>query len=217
MSVTLADFNNDRVLDITVANNNIDSIDIFLGYGNGSFAPVLMWRWRISDHDCNQCILLGHGDGIVMKQIIYAIDNGSKSYSVAVGDFNSDTILDIAVANFGSNDVRILLGYGNGNFSIRASYSTGDLSGPPSIAIADFNRDCFLGIAVANWNSKDVVLLYGKGDSTFEKPYSYLMGYGSVISTVAIDDFNRDNWTDISVANYGTSHTGIRLQTCDNI
>ncbi|CAF4456826.1 unnamed protein product, partial [Rotaria socialis] len=163
------------------------------------------------------CILLGHGDGIVMKQIIYAIDNGSKSYSVAVGDFNSDTILDIAVANFGSNDVRILLGYGNGNFSIRASYSTGDLSGPPSIAIADFHRDYFLGIAVANWNSKDVVLLYGKGDSTFEKPYSYWMGYGSVLSTVAIDDFNRDYWTDISVANYGTSHAGIRLQTCDNI
>ncbi|CAF1656454.1 unnamed protein product, partial [Rotaria magnacalcarata] len=42
MSVALADFNNDSALDITVVNNNIDSIDIFLGYGNGSFAPVLI-------------------------------------------------------------------------------------------------------------------------------------------------------------------------------
>ncbi|CAF3639484.1 unnamed protein product [Rotaria socialis] len=211
--IVISDLNDDNVLDIAVASIGFDVVGVFFGYVDVS----------------------------VIEQTAYSTRTGSDLIAVAIEDFNTDNKLDIvvvdfldgnivvllqngsrpfqniAVANFVSNDVRILLGYANGNFSIRASYSTGDLSGPPSIAIADFNRDCFLGIAVANWNSKDVVLLYGKGDSTFEKPYSYLMGYGSVISTVAIDDFNRDNWTDISVANYGTSHTGIRLQTCDNI
>ena len=36
--------------------------------------------------------------------------------SVAVGDFNNDTILDLAVADFFSDNVSILLGNGNGTF-----------------------------------------------------------------------------------------------------
>ena len=35
---------------------------------------------------------------------------------MAVGDFNKDTRLDIAVASYGSNNVGVLLGYGNGSF-----------------------------------------------------------------------------------------------------
>ncbi|CAF4277532.1 unnamed protein product [Rotaria socialis] len=199
IAVAIEDFNTDNKLDIVVVD--------FL--------------------DGNIVVLLQNGSRPFQSMSMCSTGEYSTLLYLTIADLNNDNHLDIIVINCGYDNIGvyyldmvmelILLGYANGNFSIRASYSTGDLSGPPSIAIADFNRDCFLGIAVANWNSKDVVLLYGKGDSTFEKPYSYLMGYGSVISTVAIDDFNRDNWTDISVANYGTSHTGIRLQTCDNI
>ena len=41
---------------------------------------------------------------------------GADPISVAVGDFNGDTILDLAVANSGSNNVSILLGNGTGTF-----------------------------------------------------------------------------------------------------
>ena len=43
-----------------------------------------------------------------------------------VGDFNHDGCLDIVVANYGSNTIGILLGYGNGSFATIVTYSTGD-------------------------------------------------------------------------------------------
>ena len=36
---------------------------------------------------------------------------------LAVSDFNNDTHLDIAVANYGSDNIGIFLGYGNGIFA----------------------------------------------------------------------------------------------------
>ncbi|CAF5182509.1 unnamed protein product, partial [Rotaria sp. Silwood1] len=41
----------------------------------------------------------------------YATD--SSPWSVAVGDFNNDTLLDIVVVNHGSDNVGIFLGWGN--------------------------------------------------------------------------------------------------------
>src|SRR5438093_1621109 len=41
---------------------------------------------------------------------------GNNPRSVAVGDFNADGRLDLAVANDGSSSVTILLGQGNGQF-----------------------------------------------------------------------------------------------------
>src|SRR6516165_12226270 len=51
-----------------------------------------------------------------------AFDDGSDPRSVAVGDFNSDGIPDLAVANFGTppsfsdSGVSVLLGKGDGTF-----------------------------------------------------------------------------------------------------
>ncbi|CAF5105621.1 unnamed protein product, partial [Rotaria sp. Silwood1] len=50
---------------------------------------------------------------------------GTSPNSVAVGDFNNDTHLDIVVANSKGNTVSVLLGYGNGSFTDQTTYSTG--------------------------------------------------------------------------------------------
>ena len=63
---------------------------------------------------------------------------GSGPASVAVGDFNGDGNLDLAVANFVDHTVSILLG-------------TGSL--PLSVAAGDFNGDGKLDLAVANLGS----------------------------------------------------------------
>jgi FG-GAP repeat protein len=44
----------------------------------------------------------------------YAVGAGPRS--VAMGDFNGDGKLDLAVANQNSNDVSVLLGNGDGTF-----------------------------------------------------------------------------------------------------
>jgi hypothetical protein len=61
---------------------------------------------------------------------------GSFPSSVAVGDFNGDGKLDLAVANQNSATVSILLGTGTGSFGAKTDFGTG--FNPVSVAAGDF-------------------------------------------------------------------------------
>ena len=85
---------------------------------------------------------------------------GNSPFSVAVGDFNNDTILDLAIANAGSNNVSILLGNGTGSFGTPATnFTVGTF--PFSVAVGDFNGDTILDLAVANQGFNNVSILLG--------------------------------------------------------
>ena len=73
---------------------------------------------------------------------------GTKPAAVAVGDVNRDGKLDLAVANTTSENVSILLGYGNGTFHAPTNFGVGHA--PAAIAIADLSGDGKLDLAVAN-------------------------------------------------------------------
>ena len=104
--IAVGDFNNDSRLDITVVNSYTDNVGIFLGYGNGNFS----------------------------NQTTYSTGSGSGPCGVTVSDLNNDHRLDIVVAICYSYAIGIFLGYGNGNFSTLATYSTGSNSWPNSIS-----------------------------------------------------------------------------------
>ncbi len=123
----------------------------------------------------------------------------SSAYSVAVGDFNGDGKLDLAVANYNTNNVSILLGNGDGTFQAAVNRSTG--SGPVSIAVGDFNGDGKLDLATANNNGNNVTILLGAGNGTFPVAHSY--GVGSAPASIAVGDFNGDGKPDLAVANSG--------------
>ena len=93
---------------------------------------------------------------------------GSRPNSVAIGDFNTDGVQDLAVANFNSDDVSVLLGQGDGTFAPQLRFAAGD--GPFSVAVGDFDADGRQDLAVANINSDDVSVLLGQGDGTFAAP-----------------------------------------------
>src|SRR2546422_11326533 len=57
-----------------------------------------------------------------------AFGTGTAPISVAVGDFNGDGKLDLAVANPDSDTVSILLATGTGSFGAKTDFGTG--SGP---------------------------------------------------------------------------------------
>src|SRR5262245_11661097 len=59
--------------------------------------------------------------------------------SVAVGDFNADGKLDLAVANGLAGNVSVLLGNGNGTFQAALNYAAGSF--PASVAVGDVNLD----------------------------------------------------------------------------
>jgi hypothetical protein len=83
---------------------------------------------------------------------------------VAVGDFNGDQKLDLAVASYGSG-VSVLLGNGQGSFGVPASFKVG--LEPDSVAIGDFNGDQKLDLAVANLADGNVSVLLGTGTGSF--------------------------------------------------
>src|SRR5205823_4698696 len=70
-------------------------------------------------------------------------------------------------------------------------------SGPCLHAVADFNADGHLDLAVPNYNDGTVSLLRGNGDGTFQ-PHADFPVMSSPISVVA-GDFNRDGRPDLGV------------------
>ncbi|CAF4810949.1 unnamed protein product, partial [Rotaria sp. Silwood2] len=127
---------------------------------------------------------------------------------VTVGDFNSDNRLDIAVANFGTNNIGIFHGFGNGSFSSQKEFSTGS-SRPLAIIAFDFNNDTLLDIATANYGTHSISIFYVDGDGNFSSPYVYKTDYDSYPSSLAAGDFNNDYFVDIAIANYGTNNIGV--------
>ncbi|CAF1324737.1 unnamed protein product, partial [Rotaria sp. Silwood1] len=180
--VTVADFNNDNRLDIAVANFGTNNIGIFHGFENGSFASQ---------------IELSTGS--------------SRPVAIIAVDFNNDSLLDIATANYGTHSVSIFYGYGHGNFSLPNTYSTGYDSLPFSLAAGDFNNDNYLDLAIANYGTNNVGILFGNTNRTFEKQITFLTGFASHPYSIAIGHFNDDGFVDIATANSGTHEIGVLL------
>jgi hypothetical protein len=80
---------------------------------------------------------------------------------VAVADYNGDRILDLAVANAGTNEgtgsVVMLLGTGGGAFKGGPSVPAG--ANPFSIVTGDFSGDGKPDLAVANADVDDITIL----------------------------------------------------------
>ena len=134
---------------------------------------------------------------------------GAYPKPIGTGDFNGDGKLDLAVANYGSNNVTILLGNGNGTFTLTASPAAAG-SGPDAIAVGDFNRDGKLDLAVANAYDNNVTILLGNGDGTFT-PSASSPPTGANPYAMAVGDFNEDGKLDLAVVNLGGGNVTILL------
>ena len=173
-SIAVGDFNGDGRLDVVVANNGINPA--------GGWLPGTV------------SVLLGHGDGTFQTHVEYATGAGPES--VAIGDFNGDHVLDLAVAARSDNVVSVLLGKGDGTFQPRVDYAAANAS---AVAVADFNQDGKADLAVAGAFSGGVVgILKGNGDGTFQPAVGYPAGH-FLINSLASGDFNGDGEVDLLV------------------
>jgi hypothetical protein len=185
-SVALGHFNNDNYFDIAIANSGTNNIGILLGYENRLFS----------------------------KMKTYSTGNDSNPMSLAIGDFNNDSLTDIVVASSQANNIAVFIGHGNGNFSTLITYLTDKESQPVSIDVGDFNRDYKPDIVLANFGLNNVCILFGCGNGTFTNQTCYPLGYNSRPNWVIFKDLNNDHWEDIAVAITDIDNIGILMNLC---
>ncbi len=242
-SVAPSDVNRDGKIDLVVAdsgdtNNNDSGANVFLGRGDGTFAPGIRYPagvrpFFISVADLNAdgkvdlvaanigfgplagsavSVLLGNGDGTFMAPASYP--TSTRADMVAVGDLNGDGRPDIAAAlpapEGGKGSVVVLINAGNGAFAAPVSYDPGaNLNySPNAIALGDLNGDCLPELVVDNG-----VGLMGTVTVLVNKGNGT---FGDPVSfpaglgprSIALGDLNDDNRTDIVVANYTGGSVG---------
>jgi hypothetical protein len=118
-------------------------------------------------------------------------------YSVFCADLDGDGDLDLAVANYDSDNVSILKNNGDGTFQPKEDYETGN--GPFSVFCADLDGDADLDLAVANFSSDKVSILKNYGDGTFQPKVDYGSTFGPM--SVFCADLDGDADLDLVVAN----------------
>ena len=127
--------------------------------------------------------------------------------AVAVGDFNRDGHLDLAVVTTTWSDpsrpdtVSILLGEADGTFGPAVGYPAGYR--PDYLIAGDFDEDGNLDLAIADYGEHYeggvVSILLGHGDGTFRDRVEYAAGTNPVF--VIAGDFNVDGYVDLAVGN----------------
>jgi hypothetical protein len=245
-SVAVGDFNGDSVPDLAVANASGNNVSVFLGNGDGSFQAARNFAagsdpqsLAVGDFngdgipdlavanagifpyytDGSVSMLLGNGNGSFRAARI--LTSGDRPESVAVGDFNDDGHLDLAVANYFSSNVSVLLGNGDGSFQAARNFAAG--LGPHSVAVGDFNGDGLLDLAVVGYGldcyigcygvDETVRVLLGNGDGTFQAARTFPAAGGP--SSVAVGDFNGDGLPDLAVANASGNNVSVFLGNGD--
>jgi hypothetical protein len=189
VGLAIGDFNGDGKQDLLVT-------VYFAGFSRPYLPPLSGLR-----------VWLGNGEGSFAQGFTSNSDAGT--YPAAVGDFNGDGIPDVVVPNYGfsedGNTVTVLLGKGEGILGDKRSYPV--LQMPRAVALADFNGDGHLDMAVAA--SGGLSILLGNGDGTFQAAQNYPMVPGA---SLAVADFNRDGILDLAVWQAGFVGTPGRVQ-----
>jgi trimeric autotransporter adhesin len=136
-------------------------------------------------------ISLGNGDGTFAAPLIPNVDSADGINAFGVGDFNGDGITDLLVDDEDTGKLTVLLGKGDGTFTVGQSMPFNT----QSIAIADFNGDGKLDLALAG--SAQTTILLGNGDGTFTAaPNQPQIGSSQVVAA----DFNGDGKLDLAVS-----------------
>lgn len=164
------DFNNDGKADVMVYDQSMATLQTFLGNGDSTFQNPVI----------SGTYYLG-------------------TPVLITGDFNGDGKLDLVAIQADYYAVYVFLGNGDGTFN-PPSYMETNILEDIQPAAGDFNQDGKLDVLVVGGypGPTGFQLMLGNGDGTLSN--SVEGGFGFVIGTVAVGDFNHDGILDVAAA-----------------
>ncbi len=130
---------------------------------------------------------------------------GMEPICAAVGDFNGDGKLDLAIVNSersrANASVTVLLGNGKGGFTEAQGSPFPAGSNPESLAVGDFNGDGKPDSAIASFSGGITVLL-GNGKGGFTEARRSPFPVRGAPDFVVVGDFNGDGRPDLAIATF---------------
>ncbi|NOT64283.1 MAG: hypothetical protein HOP19_29045, partial [Acidobacteria bacterium] len=222
LSIVAGDFNGDGKLDLAAANNgglrNRGDYPVVFGDGQGRFSGLRV----LGSGDFPYTVVAGdfNGDGKTdlagsgypfntNAYVAVFLQNNGNLVSAAgatvgrfprrmmTGDFNADAKLDLVFADHTDGKFYFLPGNGAGGFGTSWSYPFKNFLNAG--AVADFNQDGKLDVAVSKGNAPgSVVIMSGNGRGEFTEGHTYggMAGSGHLVAA----DFNQDMRPDLLVA-----------------
>ena len=197
-ALEVGDFNNDGDADLAVVCFNASTLSVLLNQGTP---------------------LTPFGSAVITEV-------GSLPRSLAVGLFNDDDHLDVAIAHengysdvyVNDNQVSVLRGNGDGSFQPATYLAAGD--SPVVIIAGQFTDDDHDGwindrdatdLAVANLDSNDVTVLFNNGSGSFNAgvPIPVSDAVGGIPISFATADLDRDGDLDLAVADLASDSISI--------
>ncbi|MFK7988571.1 MAG: FG-GAP-like repeat-containing protein [Sandaracinaceae bacterium] len=175
--IILAEVTGDTSLDVIVSGPSNDAVDIYPGSGTGGFgsrqrhttavstsgqSPAMV---QVADLDGDSVpdiftgngasndvtVLRGLGSGSFSTPIIVPATftvGAANIDAVRAGDFNGDSVLDLATTNNGRDTVSVMLGFGDMSFSAPQTFAVGDQ--PRELVVRDFDGDGLDDFAVVD-------------------------------------------------------------------
>jgi len=228
-SIVVADLNCDGNADIATANGVSPTspydgyVTIFLSNGNGTFQSALYYPSNIypdtmTSGDFNSderldliisnssmfLVLLGKDDGSFRSSASYCHPEVASMERIAIGDFNGDTLVDLAHTGSNSSTVSVVHGKGDGSFTYGNCIGFGGVS----IAVDDFDQDGYSDVVALDHSMYDleniVSIRLGNGDMSFGPRRNILLGQYAYLflnqaTALDVNDFDNDGYPDIVV------------------
>lgn len=222
------DLNADGRPDVVSANVNSGDIVVALGTGTGSVAPTPASPIDLPNNARATGLALGdfNADGrldIVVSQLIVGatifLGNGAGGFTmagnvgygtganimerVAVGDFDGDGDLDIALTDAGQDRLRLAFGDGLGGLLASSTLLTSPaLDLPVGLASGDVTGDGILDLVTVGGLSDQMVVFAGNGSGGFSATSTQLavLDASATPRDVSLADIDRDGRLDALVA-----------------